>query len=84
MNVVYLLMPNGWHDLDNMLVFFTSEDARKASIKYYPFKIDIFNKKTNMFYGYEPTYTYYQNGFIGICDYEELAPGAYIYLPPMI
>ena len=57
---IYMLLPDGaeWED---MILLLDKDEAIKASIKYYKWRVEIFKRKENDI-GYTPTYNYYKNG----------------------
>ena len=60
-DVIYMLVPNGGPEWEDLTLYLKKEDAIAASIKYYKNTVQIFKRKENGM-GYEPSYSYYEKG----------------------
>jgi hypothetical protein len=56
--IFVLVKGSEWEDI---VIFLTKDDALQNSIKYPRYRVEIFEKKNDES-GFEPIYSYYQNG----------------------
>ena len=59
---IYVLMPENGGEWEDIVIIKLKEDAINASIKFYKWRVEIFEKNQHTFYGYIPTYNYIKNG----------------------